>query len=251
MHIAINKTRHGKKIYNSILLRESYRENGKVKKRTIANLSVCLPEEIEAIKLALKHKSNLSRLVSIKEDIHLAEGLSVGAVWMVYQVAKRLGIERALGNNNIGKLALWQVIARVLDQGSRLSAVRSAKIHAACDVLGIEDGFHEDDLYDNLAWLSDNQAMIENRLFAFRKPKRLCSLFLYDVTSSYLEGENNYFGFYGYNRDGKKAKKQIVIGLLCDELGDPVSVEVFPGNTQDVKTFASQVSKVADRFECK
>jgi len=251
MHIVINKTKHGKKIYNSILLRESYREDGKVKKRTIANLSNCRLEEIEAIQLALKHKDDLGSLINIKEDIHLEEGLSVGAVWTIYQLAKRLGIEKALGNDSIGKLALWQIIARVLDQGSRLSAVRLAKTHAACDVLGMGVGFHEDDLYGNLAWLSDHQGLIEDRLFAFRKERGTCELFLYDVTSTYLEGSENYFGAYGYNRDRKRGKQQIVIGLLCDEHGDPVSVEVFTGNTQDVKTFASQVRKVAGRFGCK
>ena len=146
MHIVINKAKHGKKIYNSILLRESYRENGKVKKRTIANLSNCPSEEIEAIKLALQYKAELGSLINVKEDVHLKEGLSVGAAWTVYQLAKRLGIETTLGNDNIGNLALWQVIARTVDQGSRISAVRLAKSHAACDVLGIEQGFNEDDL---------------------------------------------------------------------------------------------------------
>lgn len=250
MHIVTNKAKHGKKIYNSILLRESYRENGKVKKRTIANFSNCPPDEIEAIKLALKHKADLGNLVSMKEDVHLKEGLSVGAVWTVYQLAKRLGIESALGNDNVGKLALWQIIARTLDQGSRLSAVRLVKTHAACDILGIGQGFTEDDLYVNLAWLSDQQELIEDRLFAFNKHSGTCELFLYDVTSSYLEGVENHFGAYGYNRDGKRGKQQIVIGLLCNAHGDPVSVEVFAGNTQDVKTFGSQVRKVAIRFGC-
>ncbi len=94
MHIVINKSKQGKKIYNSILLRESYREDGKVKKRTIANLSNCTPDEIAAITLALKHKDDLSQLISIRDDIELHEGLSIGALWVVYQVARRLGIEK-------------------------------------------------------------------------------------------------------------------------------------------------------------
>ena len=251
MHIVVNKSTQGKKIYNSILLRESYREDGKVKKRTIANLSHCSPEEINAIKLALKNKDNLDDLLNIKEDIDLEQGQSVGAVWVVYQLAKRLGIETALGNDESGKLALWQVIARVLDQGSRLSAVRLAKEHAACDVLGIDQDFNEDNLYSNLAWLSDHQEKIEDRLFSLRNPEDARDIFLYDVTSSYLEGKDNYFGAYGYNRDGKKGKKQIVIGLLCEGHGDPVSIEVFPGNTQDTQTFISQVQKAAKRLGCK
>jgi hypothetical protein len=192
MHIATNKTKHGKKIYNSTLLRESYREDGKVKKRTVANLSSCSAEEVAAIRFALKHKGELSELTCKKKDIHLEEGLSVGAIWTVYQLAKRLGIEKALGNDNSGKLALWQVMARTLEQGSRLSAVRLAKTHAACDVLGIGEGFNEDDLYVNLAWLSDQQERIEDRLFSFYKKRGSCELFLYDVTSSYL-GEHYQF----------------------------------------------------------
>jgi transposase len=251
MHIVINKSKQGKKIYNSILLRESYREDGKVKKRTIANLSNCSPDEIAAITLALKHKDDLSQLINISEDIDLQEGLSIGALWVVYQVAKRLGIEKALGEGLEGKLALWQVIARVLDQGSRLSAVRLAKVHAACEVMQISEGFTEDNLYRNLSWLSDHQEQIETRLFNIRKGKTGCRLFLYDVTSSYLEGQKNFFGAFGYNRDKKRGKKQIVVGLLCDESADPVSVAVFSGNTQDISTFSPQILKIADQFGCK
>jgi transposase len=139
------------------------------------------------------------------------------------------------------------VIARVIDQGSRLSAVRLAMAHAACDVLGL-DTFDEDALYENLDWLAGAQARIEERLFAQRQQTKPASLFLYDVTSSYLEGTHNALAAFGYNRDGKKGKMQIVIGLLCDEDGQPVSIEVFPGNTQDPQTFAAQITKVKARF---
>lgn len=251
MHIVENKSKQGKKIYQSILLRESYRKDGKVKKRTIANLSHCSAEEISAIKLALQYKDDLSKLVHLEDDVKFQEGLSVGAVWVLYQIAKRIGIEDAFGRDFHGKLSLWQVIARVIDQGSRLSAVRLAQVHAACDILGITRGFNEDNLYENLAWMADNQEEVERRLFSGRRGKESAEIFLYDVTSSYLEGEDNFFGEYGYNRDGKKGKKQIVIGLLCDEYGDPVSVEVFSGNVQDPKTFVPQVSKIAERFGCR
>jgi hypothetical protein len=198
----------------------------------------------------LKHKEDLTALGSLKESVELEEGLSVGAVWAVYQVGKGLGIEKALGTEFEGKLAFWQVMARVIDQGSRLSAVRLAQTHGACDVLEMRRGFDENDLYDNLRWLAEHQEEIERRLFVFRRGKAKPRLFLYDVTSSYLEGERNYFGEYGYSRDGKRGKQQIVIGLLCDEDGDPVAVEVFSGNTQDTRTFASQVKKVAEDLGC-
>jgi len=251
MHVVTNKSapKNSKKIYQSVLLRESYREGGKVKKRTIANLSGCKPEEIAAIKLALKHKDDLAEIGSL-ESVEIQEGLSVGAVWTVHQMAKRTGIEKSLGKEFAAKLAMWQVIARVIEQGSRLSAVRLAQTHAACDVLDIRRGFDENDLYDNLKWLADNQEKIEDALFSVRRGKTKPEIFLYDVTSSYLEGTKNYFGEYGFNRDGKKGKQQIVIGLLCDESGEPVSTEVFAGNTKDTQTFASQVKKAAERFGC-
>ena len=238
------------KVYESIYLRESYRDGPHVRKRDIANLTHCDPQEIAAIELALRFKGNLAALGSL-DQIRLGQGPSIGAVWVVFEVARRLGLPKALGPGFAGQLALWQVLARVLDQGSRLSAVRLAQVHAAAAVLGLQRGFDENDLYANLGWLSEQQERIENRLFAARgrgaeKPQ----LFLYDVTSSYLEGQDNAYGAYGYNREGKKGKKQIVIGLLCDPQGEPVSTEVFRGNTQDPQTFAAQVNKASQRFGC-
>jgi hypothetical protein len=250
MHIARSHwaSKNGK-TYASVWLRQTYREGKATRKRDIANLKGCTQEEINALELALKHKGNLAVLGSV-QGVKLKEGPSVGAVWTVGEVARRLGLEKALGNERAGQLAQWQVLARVLDQGSRLSAVRLAQVHAACAVLGLGEGFSENDLYENLAWLSEHQAAIEKRLFGARRQGVQPTFFLYDVTSSYLEGECNAFGAFGYCRDGKRHKKQIVIGLLCDESGEPVSVEVFMGNTQDPQTFGAQVQKAAQRFGC-
>ena len=247
MYIDTSHITRGGKTYTRHLLRESYRANGKVLHRTIANVSHCSAAEIEALRLALRHKEALEHLGTIQDAVTLKQGLSFGAVWTVYHVARRLGIEKALGTTRAGKLALWQVMARVIDQGSRLSAVRLAMAHAACDVLGL-DTFDEDALYENLDWLAGAQAAIEDRLYAQRTKTQPINLFLYDVTSSYFEGTQNALAAFGYNRDGKKGKRQIVIGLLCDEDGHPVSIEVFPGNTQDPQTFAVQINKVKARF---
>ena len=233
--------------YKRILLRESYRDNSEVKKLTIANLSTCSDQEVEAIKLALAHRDNLAELGSVSENLTLRQGDSVGAVWVVYQIACRLGISSALGSSRQGKLALWQVIARVIDQGSRLSAVRFGANHAACDILNCET-FHEEHLYANLDWLQENQEDIENKLFRRLQGQKKIELFLYDVTSSYLEGSHNELAAFGYNRDRKRGKQQIVIGLLCDAKGTPLSIEVFSGNTTDTKTFGQQVTKIAKRF---
>src|ERR687885_2671973 len=247
MYIDTSHITRGGKTYTRHLLRESYRANGKVLHRTIANVSHCSAAEIEALRLALRHKEDLEHLGTIQDVVTLKQGLSFGAVWTVYHVARRLGIAQALGTTREGKLALWQVMARVIDQGSRLSAVRLAMAHAACDVLGLGP-FDEDALYENLDWLAEVQASIEDRLFAQRLKIKPVNLFLYDVTSSYVEGTHNALAAFGYNRDGKKGKMQIVIGLLCDEDGQPVSIEVFPGNTQDPRTVAAQLAKLKGRF---
>jgi DDE family transposase len=247
MYVDTSHITRGGKTYTRHLLRESYRANGKVLHRTIANVSHCSAAEIAALRLALRHKEALEHLGTVQDAVTLKQGVSFGAVWTVYHVARRLGIAQALGTTREGTLALWQVMARVIDQGSRLSAVRLAMAHAACDVLGLET-FAEDTLYENLDGLAGLQASVEDKLFAQRTKTKPVRLFLYDVTRSYLEGTPNAFAAFGSNRDGKKGKRQIVIGLLCDEDGQPVSIEVFPGNTQAPHTFAAQINKVKARF---
>lgn len=247
MYLDVSTVHHNGRTYQRVLLRESYRDHGQVKKRTLANLSSCSPHELEALQLALRHKQDLTRLGTLEESVVVHQGASIGAVWLVSTLARRLGITGALGSTREGKLALWQVIARVIDQGSRLSAVRLAGTHAACEILDL-DPFHEEHLYTNLDWLQAHQVAIEQKLFHQRHRGSPPALFLYDVTSSYLEGDHNQLAAFGYNRDGKKGKRQIVVGLLCDDQGTAVSIEVFPGNTADTQTFGAQVTKVAQRF---
>jgi hypothetical protein len=253
-----------------ILLRESYRKNGRVKNRTLANLSRLPPEAIEALKAVLRCPGNGAAgpaggattsaaaagapAASVPPPtVRIEQGLSIGAVATVYQVAQRLGIARVLGTSRQGKLALWQVIARVIQPGSCLAAVRLAREHAACDLLKLHSSLCEDDLYRNLAWLSDRQLALEKALLRQRRATApaLLELFLYDVTSSYLEGEHNALGAFGYCRDNKKGKQQVVVGLLTDAQGEPISVEVFQGNTQDVTTLTEQVRKLAHEFGCR
>src|SRR5262245_16697632 len=183
MYVDTSHITRGGKTYTRHLLRESYRAHGKVLHRTIANVSHCSAAEIEAMRLALRHKDDLEHLGTIQDAITLKQGVAFGAVWTVYHIARRLGIEKALGTTREGKLALWQVVARVLDQGSRLSAVRLAMAHAACDILGL-DAFDEDALYENLDWLAGAQAAIEDRLFAQRTKTKPVGLFLYALIGS-------------------------------------------------------------------
>ena len=112
----------------------------------------------------------------------MVQGPSVGATWAIYRVARSLGIDKALGSDHQGKLALWQVIARVIDQGSRLSSVRLAQALSGPEIIGFKKGFNENDLYQNLTWLAKNQTKIEKRLFKDRH-KEKPRLFLYDVTN--------------------------------------------------------------------
>lgn len=249
MYVDTAKTKRGNKTYTRNLLRTSYREDSKVKHKTVLNLSICSQEEIAAIKVALKYKGNLMALSSLK-DVKTILGKSIGAVWTMKLIAERTQVLKALGNTQEAKLALLQVIARVIDQGSRLSAVRFAKRHAVCEILGIKK-LNEDDLYENLAWLARKQEDIEKKLFKNRFPDKTPTLFLYDVTSSYLEGNQNEFADWGYNRDKKKGKKQIVVGLLTGPDGVPVAVRVFAGNTVDTKTVAEQVRILARNFDVK
>ena len=113
------------------------------------------------------------------------------------------------------------------------------------------ESFHEDHLYQNLEWLSKNQGKIEKRLLKVRHEAAPPTLYLYDVTRSYLEGPKNVFPACGYHRDGKKGKKQIVVGLLTEEDGTPVAVRVFEGNTSDPKTVESQIQALAENFGAK
>jgi len=166
------------------------------------------------------------------------------------QIADALGLGAALGHSRPAKLALFLVLARVAHQGSRLSAVRWAQDQAVAEVLGLGE-FDEDDLYAALDDLATRQEKIEKALYRRYVARRgqPPRLFLYDVTSSYLEGEKNELGAYGYNRDGKRGKLQIVIGLLADEEGEPLAVRVFEGNRNDPTTVVEQIQILQQQFQ--
>ena len=272
MYLDTSTVRSAKGVaYSRTLLRTSFRMDGKVRHRTLGNLPDCSEQEIHAIRLALKHKEQLAALLTPQASTAsppdmearspdtpaasppagdtpaFTQGPSVGAIAVLRGLAEYPGIVAALGDDREGRLALWQVIARALDQGSRLSAVRLARDLGAESILGLPS-FGEDDLYANLAWLSERQEAIEDHLFTHRSASEKPSLYLYDVTSNYLEGQHNALAAFGFNRDGKRGKKQIVIGLLCDEHGVPVALEAFPGNTADPKTVSAQITKLRQRF---
>ena len=226
----------------AILLRESYRQNGKVKTRTIANLTSWAPERIEALRKALKGEFDGMYGEEISGEIF-------GVLFALKQLADQVGMTRVLGPSEEGRLALFLVLARIAHGGSRLSAVRWAEQHAVSDILGLEQ-FDENDLYAGLDWLEAEQTRIEKRLYeAYVKDSgEPPAIVLYDVTSSYFEGEHNELAGYGYNRDGKKGKKQIVIGLLTGADGEPLAVRVFEGNTADPSTVGEQIDLLKQQF---
>jgi transposase len=228
----------------AILLRESVRDGTTIRKRTLANLSHWEPVRVEALRRALH---------GAFDHLPTAEptcGPSFGVLYALKHVADELGLSQVLGRTRTGKLALFLTLARVAHQGSRLSAVRWAQQHAVREVLGVSQ-FDEDDLYGVLDDLAQRQERLEQRLYRQYVSRRNGRpvLFLYDVTSSYLEGAQNELAAYGYNRDGKRGKLQIVVGLLTDEAGEPLAVRVFAGNTADPTTVPTQITILKQHFQ--
>jgi transposase len=226
----------------AILLREGFRQGGQVKSRTLANLSHWHPARIQALRRALR--GDFDTLAADPTS-----GLVFGLLFALQRLADQIGLRAALGKSRLAKLALFLVLARVAHQGSRLSAVRWAQDHAIAEVLGLGP-FDEDDLYAALDELCRRQASIEQALYRQHLKRRPAppTLFLYDITSSYLEGRHNALGEYGYNRDGKRGKLQIVIGLLADREGEPLAVRVFAGNTGDPTTVVEQIRILQEQF---
>jgi len=227
----------------AILLRESFRRGGKVRSRTLANLSAWPALRIEALRRLLRGELD----TAVAAEVTL--GPVFGLLFVLKQVADVLGLTAALGSSRLAKLALFLVLARVAHQGSRLSAVRWAADHAVSEVLN-PGPFDEDDLYGALDYLCRRQGKMEQVLYRRYRERRGSppTLFLYDVTSSYLEGEKNALGEFGYNRDGKRGKLQIVIGLLADDAGEPLATRVFAGNTADPTTVVDQIKILKQQF---
>lgn len=239
--------------YESVLVRSSSRTGKKVVTKTLAVLTHLPKWLIGKIENEIKQNStcdNLDQLASIKNgNFELRNAESFGAHFVLMEVAKKVGIPASLGTEDIAKLVLWQVLARVLTPAvSLLAMVRNIANTAATTLLGIKKTFTEDDLYASGTWTAENQARIEKQLWEHHaKPDT--NLFLYDVTSSYFEGQENQLAEYGYNRDKIKGKKQLVMGLLTDSNGEPISTQLYPGNTNDLATFNDQIQAIKHRFQ--
>lgn len=244
MFIQRTKRKTKDKVYHSVVLMENYREGKKVKHKTIATLTKWPKHIVDDLDKLLKGKA----ITSI-EDMELSNGKTFGAIEVIRQVAKRLGIEQALGNSKQAKLAMVQIAGRIIAQQSRNYIANEWVLNQDIENVFKVSGFNEDSLYVNLDWLSKNQQQIEKKIFNHRyKTEKVKEIFLYDVTSSYFEGAKNELAQYGYNRDKKKGKMQIVVGLMLDSYGYPLTIEVFEGNTSDTKTVTSQLKKLKEIF---
>jgi transposase len=226
------------------LLRRSYREDGKVKKETLANLSHLPPEAIDAIRRVLAGET----LVNAQDAFEIERSLPAGHVNAALVMARRLELAKLLDRSPSRQrdLCLAMILSRVICPGSKLGTVRTlgqSTLAEECNVVAAD----EDELYAAMDWLIDRQAKIEDRLAA--RHLRDGEMVLYDVSSSYFEGRKCPLAKLGYSRDGKPGLGQIIYGLLCDNDGRPVAVEVFTGELHDDKTLPSQVTKLKDRFK--
>lgn len=232
----------------AILLREAYREDGKVKKRTLANIS-CLPAEvIEGLKVLLKGGVAVP---SAEEVFTVERSLPHGHVAAVLGSALACGADDWFGSAPLPlrKILLAMVVARVVSPGSKLATHRMLNDDTAAHSLGRVLGLgtiEVADLYRALDWLHAAQPAVERRLA--RKHLAGSTLVLYDLTSTWLTGHCCPLAARGHSRDGKRDDEQIVFGLICSADGCPVAVEVFPGNSADPSTVAAQVAKIKERF---
>ena len=232
----------------AILLRESYRQDGKIRKRTLCNLSDWPAAHIEGLRGVLKGGT----VISAEHDAFtVTRTLPHGHVAAALGTAHRIGLDRVLGpdGDRCRDLVLALLVGRILDPTSKLATARALSPATAASSLGEVLGLgevDEDELYSALDWLLERQHAIEATLA--KRHLTHGTLVLYDVSSSYMEGRCCPLAKRGYSRDGRRGTLQIVYGLLCAPDGCPVAIEVFDGNTADPMTLASQIDKLKQRF---
>jgi transposase len=244
MHVVTNRRQGAQREYVTHLLRRSYREGGKVKNETLANLSHLPEEVIELIRGALAGR----RYLDAEGAFAIERSLPAGHVQAALAMARRLELARVLDRvpSRERDLCLAMLCQQALRPGSKLATARALGQSTLGSELGVADA-DEDDLYRALDWLLERQQRIEERLA--RRPLADGELVLYDVSSSYFEGRSCPLARLGYSRDGKRGTPQIIYGLLCDRPGRPIAIEVFSGELHDDKTLPAQLAKLARRFD--
>lgn len=242
VHVVTTRRHYKDKVYETTLLRRTYREAGRVKNETVGNLSHLPPEAIQAIRQVLKGE----QLVTASSAGEVGRSLPHGHVALVWQVARQLGLPGLLGAAGRQRdLALALIVARVLRPASKLATTRWWADTTLAEDLGVADA-STDEVYAAMDWLAGRQDRIEQALA--RRHLEPGGLAYYDLSSSYVEGHHCQLAARGYSRDQKVGKDQIEYGLLTDHAGRPVAVEVFAGNTGDPAAFQAAVTTVRERF---
>jgi transposase len=235
----------------AVLLRQSYREGGKVRKRTLANLSKLPDETVEGLRILLKGGQAIQNL---EDAFEIIRSRPHGHVAAVLGSLRKIGLEQIISAQPTRErnLVVAMIVARIIDPSSKLATCRGLNPETCTSTLGELLGVaraDSDELYAAMDWLLEQQSCIEQSLA--QKHFTEGTLVLYDVSSTYFEGETCPLAQFGYSRDGKKGKLQIIFGLLCNAQGCPVAVEVFEGNIADSTTLATQIEKVRTRFGIK
>src|ERR1035438_9032023 len=234
----------------AILLRESYRLDGKVKTRTIANITHLSPHQVDALRLVLSGSLTVSS-TPLPESFHISRSLPHGHVAAVLGCLRNLHLDAILDPTPSRRrdLVIAMIVARIIEPASKLASARGLHCdtlhHSLGEVLHL-DSADEAELYQAMDWLFPQQSRIEQALAKLQLAQG--GLVLYDLTSTYFEGRHCPLAKLGHSRDDKSGTLQIVFGLLTNAAGCPVAVEVFDGNTSDPKTVATQVDKLRHRF---
>jgi transposase len=249
-HVAEIRRKHGDREYKSVLLRRTYREDGKVKHETLGNLSHLPPETIDLIRRSLRGEA----IVGVNDAFEIVRSRPHGHVAAVLGMIHQLRLPELIAPVRCRERDLVEamIAARIVEPSSKLALARGLNAEtqesSLPDQLGLESAT-EDELYAAMDWLLPKQARIEQALS--KRHLEDGTLALYDLTSTYFEGRKCPLAKLGHSRDGKKGKPQIVFGLLTNRDGCPVAVEVFAGNTGDPNTVATQVDKLRNRFGLK
>jgi transposase len=248
VHVATTRRVYKGRVYETHLLRRTYREGGKVKHQTLGNLSHLPADLIETIRCRLRGESSPD-----SRPWDIVRTFPHGHVAAVLGTLKNVGLDCVLASrpSREHSLVIAMIVARILRPASKLATARALQEETATTSLGVEldlgtERISEQELYGALDWLLERQTRIENKLAG--KHLSEGTLVLYDVTSSYYTGHCSHLVQFGYDRDGKRRFPQIVYGLLCNGEGCPVAIEVFAGNTADTKTLSAQITKVRRRF---
>ena len=245
VHVATTRRTYKGKVYETHLLRRTYREGGKVKHQTLGNLSHLPPDLIDTIRRRLQGKP------APQGPWDIIRTLPHGHVAAVLGTLRKIGLEEILASRHCRErdVVVAMIVARILSPGSKLATARRLREETASSSLTWQLGLEEvedEELYEALDWLLTRQARIENKLA--KRHLQDGTLVLYDVSGSYYTGRRSELVQFGHPRDGKKGFPQIVYGLLCNAQGCPIAIEVFAGNTADPKTLGPQIAKIRKRF---